>query len=68
MAEASGRERRRSASGEVEGPGEDLDAERLLARVIGGALPAVCVVSAVVVGFALGVGPALLVLAFGAFI
>jgi len=68
MAEASGRERRRSASGEVEGPGEDLDAERLLARVIGGALPAVCVVSAVVVGFALGVGPALLVLAFGALV
>ena len=63
MAEPSGRERHRSASGE-----EPLDAERLLARAVGGALPVACVVAAVGVAFVVGVGPALLVLAFGALV
>src|SRR5271154_1295102 len=65
MAEPSGRERHRSASGTVEEP---LDAERLLARVVGGALPVVSIAAAVGVAFVVGVGPALLVLAFGALV
>ena|SRR5579863_1798328 len=65
MAEPSGRERGRSASGTVEEP---LEAERLLARLVGAALPVVCLASAVTVGIAVGVGPALLVLAFGALV
>jgi hypothetical protein len=63
MAEPSGRERQRSASRE-----EPLDAERLLARVVAGALPVVCVATAVGVAVVVGVGPALLVLAFGALV
>jgi len=65
MADPSGRERHRSASGTVEEP---LDAERLLARVVGGALPVVSLAAAVGVAFVVGVGPALLVLAFGALV
>jgi hypothetical protein len=65
MAEPNGRERHRSASGTVEEP---LEPERLLARLVGGALPVVCLASAVTVAIAVGVGPALLVLAFGALV
>ncbi len=65
MAEPSGRERDRSASETV---GESLDAERLLARLVAGALPLVCVAAAVGVAFVAGIGPALLVLAFGALV
>jgi hypothetical protein len=64
MADPNGRERHRSAPEEA----EPLEAERLLARVVGGALPVLCVASAIATGFAMGVGPALLVLAFGALV
>jgi rRNA maturation endonuclease Nob1 len=65
MAEPSGRERHRSGSEDVE---EQLETEKVLARVVGAALPVLCVTSAVVVGFVAGAGPAILVLAFGALV
>jgi hypothetical protein len=65
MAEPSGRERHRSGSEDVE---TQLETEKLLARVVGAALPILCVAAAVVVGFVVGPGPAILVLAFGALV
>jgi hypothetical protein len=65
MAEPSGRERHRSGSEDVE---ELLETEKVLARVVGAVLPIVCVASAAVVGFVVGAGPAILVLAFGALV
>ena len=51
---------------EVRRADEGDEAERFLGRVVAVGLPAVCVVSAIVVGFAASVGSALLVLASGA--
>jgi hypothetical protein len=65
MAEPSGRERRRSTTGKLEGPGGDADAERLLGRVIATGLPVAVLLAAIGVGFAVGIGPAILVMAFG---
>lgn len=65
MAEPSGQERHRSGSEDVQ---ERLETEKLLARVIGLALPVLSITSAIAVGFAVGVGPAILVLAFGALV
>jgi hypothetical protein len=65
MAEPSGRERHRSGSEDVEA---QLDTEKVLARVVGIALPTLCVASAAVVGFVVGAGSAILVLAFGALV
>jgi hypothetical protein len=68
MAEPSGPGRHRSASEEVDESREAFDAERVLARILAIGLPLLCVGSAVVVGFAVGIGPAILVVAFGALV
>lgn len=63
MSEGKGRRRRSEAAAAT---ARAEDAERLLGRVVAGALPAVCVTAAVIVGFVASVGSALLVLASGA--
>jgi hypothetical protein len=68
MGDVARRERRRSAPGEVETRRDDADAEGTLARAVAAMLPVGCIVTAVVVGAAAGLGPAILVLAFGALV
>jgi hypothetical protein len=53
---------------EVEKTGDTIEAETVLANIVGRGLPLVCIVAAIAVGFVSGVGPALLVVAFGALV